>query len=386
MTSATTHATPAVHTWPVATFGRVGASDALGNTQPLMPLDDHLDAALAWLERAHDQAERGGVSYGYSLRGGWLPPYRETSGYILTTLYRAADALARPQLAQRAEQVARWLVSVQNADGSFANPKYGSDGIVFDTGQDLFGLVTAWERTQDPVFLEAAQRAGAWLVKVADEFGIWTRYEHKNTPHVYNTRTAWALLRLNEVAPQPQWVRVARTNLDWAVACQRDSGFFDHNAFVEGDAPYTHNISYAICGLQESGWLLDDDRYLASARRCSDAARTLMRSDGFIPGQIDPLGTPVASYSCLTGQCQLAIVWAKQFARTGEAELQAAAQRSLRFVMSHQRCGDGNPGVRGAIAGSFPVYGRYAPLSYPNWASKFFVDAALLQRAWSPSA
>jgi uncharacterized protein YyaL (SSP411 family) len=349
-------------------------------------LDDHLDAALAWLERAHDQALRGGVSYGYSLRGGWLPPYRETSGYILTTFYRAADALARPQLAQRAEQVARWLVSVQNEDGSFANPKYGNDGIVFDTGQDLFGLVTAWERTRDPVFLQAAQRAGAWLVKVADEFGIWTRFEHKNTPHVYNTRTAWALLRLNEIDPQPQWVRVARTNLDWAVACQRDSGFFDHNAFVEGDAPYTHNISYAICGLQESGWLLGDDRYLASARRCSEAARTLMRSDGLIPGQIDPLGTPVASYSCLTGQCQLAIVWAKQFAQTGEAELQAAAQRSLRFVMSHQRCGDGNTGVRGAIAGSFPVYGRYAPLSYPNWASKFFVDAALLQRAWSPSA
>lgn len=386
MTSATTHATPAVHTWPIATFGRLCVSDALGNTQPLKPLDDHLDAALAWLERAHDQALRGGVSYGYSLRGGWLPPYRETSGYILTTFYRAADALARPQLAQRAEQVARWLVSVQNEDGSFANPKYGNDGIVFDTGQDLFGLVTAWERTRDPVFLQAAQRAGAWLVKVADEFGIWTRFEHKNTPHVYNTRTAWALLRLNEVDPQPQWVRVARTNLDWAVACQRDSGFFDHNAFVEGDAPYTHNISYAICGLQESGWLLGDDRYLASARRCSEAARTLMRSDGLIPGQIDPQGTPAASYSCLTGQCQLAIVWAKQFAQTGEAELQAVAQRSLRFVMSHQRCGDGNPGVRGAIAGSFPVYGRYAPLSYPNWASKFFVDAALLQRAWSRSA
>lgn len=102
MTSATTHATPAVHTWPIATFGRLCVSDALGNTQPLKPLDDHLDAALAWLERAHDQALRGGVSYGYSLRGGWLPPYRETYGYILTTFYRAADALARPQLAQRA--------------------------------------------------------------------------------------------------------------------------------------------------------------------------------------------------------------------------------------------------------------------------------------------
>lgn len=382
MTSAQTHTAPTGQTWPVVTFGRLSLSDAMGGKQPLATLDEHLDAAISWLERAHDHAQRGGVSYGYSLRGGWLPPYRETSGYILTTFYRAADALQRPSLAERAEQVARWLVSVQNADGSFANPKYGSDGIVFDTGQDLFGLVTAWERTQDPVFLQAAQRAGAWLVKVADEFGIWTRYEHKNTPHVYNTRTAWALLRLNQVDPQPQWVRVARTNLDWAVACQRPSGFFDHNAFEDGDAPYTHNISYATCGLQESGWLLDDARYLVAARRCSDAALAHQRADGFVPGQIDPEGVPSARYSCLTGQCQLAIVWAKQFTLTGEAQLQTAALKSLQFVMSHQRTQDGNPGVRGGIAGSYPVYGRYAPLSYPNWASKFFVDAALMQRAW----
>ncbi len=372
----------ASRSWPLATFGRLSLSDAMGHTAPLQALDTHLNAAIGWLEQAHDHGQRGGVSYGYSLRGGWLPPYRETSGYILTTFYRAADDLGRPDLAQRAEQVARWLVSVQNADGSFANPQYGSDGIVFDTGQDLFGLVTAWERTQDPVFLEAASRAGAWLVKVADEAGIWTRYEHKNTPHVYNTRTAWALLRLNEIDPQTQWVRVARTNLDWAVACQQPSGFFTDNAFVEGDAPYTHNISYAICGLQESGWLLADERYLAAAQRCSEAARQLMRADGFIPGQIDPEGQAKATYSCLTGQCQLAIVWAKQHARGGNAALKTAAQQSLRYVMSHQRLADGNPSVRGAIAGSFPLHGRYAPLSYPNWASKFFVDAALLQRAW----
>lgn len=384
MTPDSIYSPPAARTLPVFTFARLSLSDALGHAQTPQALDVHLNAALAWLERAHERANCGGVSYGYSLRGGWLPPYRETSGYILTTFYRAASALQRPALAQRAEQVARWLVSVQNADGSFANPKYGSDGIVFDTGQDLFGLVTAFEQTQDPVFLEAAQRAGAWLVKVADEAGIWTRHEHKNTPHVYNTRTAWALLRLNGIDPQPQWVRVARTNLDWAVACQQPSGFFEHNAFVEGAAPYTHNISYAICGLQESGWLLRDERYLAAARRCSDAVRQLMRADGFIPGQIDPAGRPAATYSCLTGQCQLAIVWAKQAAHSNGAELREASQRSLRFVMSHQRVTDGDPGVQGAIAGSFPVYGRYAPLSYPNWASKFFVDAALLQRAWGP--
>lgn len=374
--------THAAGPWPVLTFARLSWSDAWGHTQPVQPLNTHLHAAIDWLERAHDHAQRGGVSYGYSLRGGWLEPYRETSGYILTTFYRLADALNRPHLAQRAEQVVRWLVSVQNADGGFANPKYGSDGIVFDTGQDLFGLVAAFERTQDPVFLSAARRAGEWLVRVADERGLWTRHEHMNTPHVYNTRTAWALLRLNQIAPAADWVRVARANLDWALDNQQPSGFFKNNAFVQGDAPYTHNISYAICGLQESAWLLGDERYAAAARRCSDAALALQRSDGFVPGQISPEGQAAARYSCLTGQCQLAIVWAKQFNLTGEERLRTAARQSLHYVMSHQRLADAQPGVRGAIAGSYPIFGRYAPLSYPNWATKFFVDAALLQRAW----
>ena len=34
----------------------------------------------------------------------------------------------------------------------------------------------------------------------------------------------------------------------------------------------------------------------------------------------------------------------------------------------------------GGIKGSFPVYGRYAPLQYPNWATKFFIDALLAKQ------
>ena len=31
--------------------------------------------------------------------------------------------------------------------------------------------------------------------------------------------------------------------------------------------------------------------------------------------------------------------------------------------------------VRGAIAGSHPIWGRYSRFEFPNWAAKFFVDA-----------
>jgi hypothetical protein len=32
----------------------------------------------------------------------------------------------------------------------------------------------------------------------------------------------------------------------------------------------------------------------------------------------------------------------------------------------------------GAIPGSFPIWGRYEPFAFPNWATKFFCDALML--------
>ena len=40
---------------------------------------------------------------------------------------------------------------------------------------------------------------------------------------------------------------------------------------------------------------------------------------------------------------------------------------------------DGNPNVRGAIKGSFPVDGGYNKYCYLNWACKFFIDSNLLE-------
>lgn len=367
---------------PVRVFVGTAWRDASDSRALTQDPQRHLDAALDWLCRAQDVCS-GGISYGYSLRGGWKDSYRETTGYITGTLFEAAEQLGRPELAERALRAARWLVSIQSRDGGISNPAYGDDAIVFDTGQVLFGFVDACQRSSDPAFLAAASRAGRWLVDVADNTGLWTRNEHFNTPHVYNTRSAWALLRLDEVAPDADLRRIARRNLDWALESQQPSGLFRNAAFKQGDNPYTHNISYTICGLQESGWILGESAYIDAARRAADAVLKLQREDGFIPGQISPGGHAAARYACLTGNCQLATVWARLFATTGEIRYQDAARRALHFVMSTQMLDERSPEqVRGAIAGSYPVWGRYAPLSYPNWATKFFVDAALLQRAW----
>ena len=43
-----------------------------------------------------------------------------------------------------------------------------------------------------------------------------------------------------------------------------------------------------------------------------------------------------------------------------------------------------DPNICGAIKGSQPIWGGYAPFTYPNWATKFFVDAMLLLKESAP--
>jgi uncharacterized protein YyaL (SSP411 family) len=364
------------------TFTFLATRDLLGIRPLTSDPESHLRAAEEWLKRAHDHGSDDGISYGYSIRGGWRPSYRETSGYIATTFFNLARYRSDPDYRERALRVCRWLLNVQNRDGSFSNPRFGNAGIVFDTGQDLFGLLRAFEETRDAIFMEGALRAADWLTSIADDQGRWMSNEHLGTPHVYNTRTAWALLRVNQVEHSAERERMARANLDWAVSKQQSSGFFDECAFEHGLAPFTHTIAYATRGLLESGELLKDHCYIDAAQHCADAALKHVREDGLLPGQITIDGKAAASYCCLTGNCQFAIIWAKLFDRTGNAEYQRAVISALDYVMHCQDIHTANVNVRGAIKGSQPIWGRYSPLCYPNWSTKFFVDAMLQCNRW----
>lgn len=334
-------------------------------------------AAERWLCRAQDVTGNGGVSYGYSLRGGWRAAYPETSGYIAATFFRLAR-LRDPAYRERAHRIVRWLLSVQNQDGSFPNPRYGRDGIVFDTGQALFGLVCDYEVSGDPAVLESARRASAWLVDIAGPDRRWTRNEHLGTPHVYNTRTAWALLRMNQVEPDARRTNVARANLDWAVAEQQSSGFFDHCAFRPGPPAFTHTIAYTVRGLLESGLLLEDSRYIDAAVRGAEATLEHLRADGFLPSTIDLAGHARSTSCCLTGNCQFAIVWSRLSEVADLPRYRSAARSALAYVMASQDLATADLDIRGAIKGSQPVWAAYAPMSFPNWATKFFVDAMWL--------
>ncbi|MBW4641698.1 MAG: terpene cyclase/mutase family protein [Goleter apudmare HA4340-LM2] len=358
-------------------FSDRAIKDVLFKSSSIFEVQEHLAAAIEWLKLAHDRSPDDGVSWGYSLKGGWRKSYRETSGYIAETFFDIAKFNQDDDAWQRTIAICKWLVEVQNDDGSISDPRYGSGGIVFDTGQVLQGLIRAYEETQDPDFLQAAEAAGDWLVRVADATGRWTKNTHLGVPHVYNTRVAWQLLKLHTISPQVDRERVGRANLDWAVSQQQD-GWFNECAFRPGDAPFTHNIAYAIRGLWEAGYLLNEQKYINAATAGSEVMIPHIAADGFIPGQFDHKGKPQGNYCCLTGNCQMAIIWLKLFQQTGDRIYYESAKSSLQYVMSTQDIQTPDPNIRGGIKGSQPIWGEYTRLSYPNWATKFFIDGLLL--------
>jgi hypothetical protein len=347
----------------------------------------HLRAAIDWLVRAQDvradQPDAGGVAAGWSFEDGWLPSYPETTGYIIETFIAAAHHLDRPELVDRARRMIDWELALQTADGAFPGHfgEPGSHPVIFNQGQILHGLIAGHTQLGRADCLEAALRAGRWLVAQQDADGCYRRFEHNGVPHVYNTRALWALASLGVITGETDFVAAARRNLDWALTQQTPCGWFATNAFVPGRHPFTHTIAYAIRGFLEVAVLTGDERYLAAAERAARGLMAQQREDGWLAGTYDDGWTPTASYACVTGVAQMALCWLRLAQIGGDTAYRDAAWRAIAYVKRTQRLEDDDPVVRGAIPGSAPIWGAYSRFEFPNWAAKFFADALMMDMA-----
>ena len=86
----------------------------------------HLGAAMNWLCRAQDAVGGGGMSYGFSLVDGWLPPYPETTGYCIPTFLAYFRHSGKDEYRHRALRMAEWELRVQLPDGGIPRRRPGA--------------------------------------------------------------------------------------------------------------------------------------------------------------------------------------------------------------------------------------------------------------------
>lgn len=367
--------------------------DALGAREPLHEDRVHLDAALAWLLESQRRTGCGGFAAGYCFNHGWLPPYPETTGYIIETLWDARRRLAgRHELEASAIAAADWEIDIQMEDGAVQAGYYGTDPenfwkgdrvpAAFNTGQVMLGWNRSFQETGSARFLEAAIRAGHHLAGCIDDDGVFRRGLSPgptNPTRAYYTRVAHALAWTGRLGDEPRFVERARRHLDWAATQERDDGWFVNANFHIDEPPLTHTLAYTAEGLLDAGLLLDEPHYVDASARLSRGAMTACERRGFfLPATFGPGWKSADTYACLTGNAQFAALWLRHGMAEGDLPLINAGLKMIDMLKGVHALDNPCPGIRGGIAGAWPIDGGYSIFRYLNWATKFFVDALML--------
>jgi hypothetical protein len=346
-------------------------------------LRQSLRQGYEWVCHAQDVTHTGGVAGSYELARGWCAPYPETTGYLIETLLTLGAVLGEAIAFERALKMADWEIEVQLENGAARSGLLEGPGIpaVFNTGQVIFGWLSAYRHAGNVRYAEAVKRAADWLVRVQGVDGAWR--EHLSTltssrVQAYNIRAAWGLARAGGLLGEPSWIEAARRNAEWVLGEQTVEGWFDNNTFAPGEDPLLHTIGYLLEGLLGIGETLRDRRCIEAVSRGAEPLRDLRRR-GRLAGRYNRQWNPTVSWRCLTGEAQLAVVFLR-LAKVLDVpnSFRETGRLLLEDVISVQDSGAPYPELRGAVAGSQPIWGGYHALEYPNWGVKFLLDGLLL--------
>ncbi len=374
-------------------FRKTVLQDHFGRRRAVRPVSGETarSTALAvkWLLRAQDATADDGVSYGYfpvAEERGWQASYPETTGYIMTSLLAYSRCADQPALAERVARMAHWEAAVQMPSGAVQGGKLTAadrqEPAAFNTGMVLDGFVSLLEHKPDAVIAEAAVRAAAFLTGDLDEEGFFATngtFVAPGSIKLYNVLCAWALYRFGMLSGESALCAAALRAAEGALRLQAANGWFAENCLTIPSRPLTHTIGYTLQGLLEVAALSDREDILAAVERGFAPLLAAIEPNGYLAGRFAADWRPAAPWSCLAGSAQLAIIGYRLEALGRGERYGAAADRLVDFLKALQCRDTGNPNIDGALAGSYPIFGGYMTGGYPNWATKYLLDALILQ-------
>ena len=340
--------------------------------------------AVSWLLHAQKSTPDDGMG-SFHLVNKWSASYPETSGYIIPTLLQYAAFNNDKNINEAAVKAADWLVSIQKASGGWQGGRVNENRpeIVFNTAQIIRGLMAVFQLTRDEKYFESATRAGDWLCDIQDGSGTWIQNALMGKARVYDSYVDYPLLLLHKQTKAEKYRQHAIRNLDWIVnEKQHKNGWFEDcdNTIKRNDKPILHTIAYTIDGLLDCGIYLDDRKYIDAARKAADMLKDKFERNGFLHGRYDH-NWEGSENMILTGCAQMSIIWLKIAHYSGNTTYADTAikMNTLLAHLQNRNFQDKAPDTAGGLSGSYPLWGRYEPFAYPNWATKYFADAMILE-------
>jgi malonyl-CoA O-methyltransferase len=310
------------------------------DTSQLVPELAGEQMALGWI--AANSIPSGGIR----VHAAAAEAYPEVSGYFIPTLLNWAER-------NRAIQYARWLLSIQKADGSWSDPS-GKTPYTFDTGQILKGLLAVSSTLPGA---DASIRRGCdWMLTQfaasgridtpdKSQWGLPGGRTVSDNIHLY---TLEPLREAGERFNEPRYLDAVSRALGYYLA-KPDLTDFD---------TLSHFHAYVLEALVDLGYPEIAARGMAEIER-------LQRADGSVPGYSD------VDWVCSTGLAQYAVIWYK----LGQRE---QAERAFNYV-----CGLQNP--TGGFYGGYGPGANYFPDKEISWVVKYFLDASFWKTRATPN-
>ena len=345
---------------------------------------DHILAAARWLARAQDSTSDGGVSGRYSLVKGWSSSYPETTGYIIPTLLRLEKFFGNSEYRERAQRCVDFLLSVQ-LDGPFPGMEIAHNRTkpsVFNSAQIVSGLRVWHSVTGDQRALVALTRACDWLVSQQDDDGVWRKFIYGDVTYTYMAHAACWLAEVGAYLNHQPYLNAAARHLEWVLKhADSATGWIDKCGFSAEDhearRSVIHTIAYTIWGVLLLSKILKHETGMRVARTAARQVARRLELSRWLPGVLDWRWRPQAEYACLTGNAQMALIWFELNRLQPDPTFVSVACKAIDLIKRAQPMFAKDPGIRGGIAGSDPVWGEYIYAQIPNWAAKFYIDALL---------
>lgn len=362
-------------------------------------VERYLKEVIDWVLNAQQACEcGGGIPAAYTLYQGFSNPYPETSGYIITSLLASYNHFHDESYKSAAAYIADWLISRQLDNGAMRcnieHPRSmldknrsgidDSKGFLFDHGAILEGLTNMWKQIPEDRYRLSAIWLADYMISNQEDNGIWGKDLFFSYFGTHQTRTMWALINAGRTFNKSKYIDSALRCLNKLKSNVKPNGYITNCHFVQEeneDFGLTHPIAYAIEGFFEAGIMSGLHEFSEIAINVGyELQRMAENRQQMFFSHYNSRWEPVSSYQCVTGNIQIAMMWLKIAQYTGDDALISTAMKFLSLIRNYMiDIKTKITGVRGAIQGSFPIYGRYCPYAFPNWGAKFFIDASLLE-------
>ncbi|GEM_PF-2173456 len=305
-----------------------------------------------------------GIAQYYSLNSKWYMPSINLAGEIIPLFYDLSEFLNDETYRKKACELAELIMDkkFRTVENLYTLP-------VFQASQIMSGLLEFYKHESDDKALYLIVKIAEWLASIQDPDGKW-KYIFEGEKEIrfltYDTRSAYVLLELWKLTGISRFYNCADKNIKFVLSQQLSNGWYRNNSPYPEDEAELRYIAYVMNSVLWSGIILEDKRYINSAKICADTLIKMQNNKGDLPVKYNKLFHPVATKTCCAGNAQIAIALFDLFEVCEDQKYLESALRINKSLCEIQNTNSDSGKIGGAILSErgSRIYSSYATMYF----------------------